>query len=69
MKRVLLAFAVALVAAGSIHAQVPQACQRVMQTVCSGKTGQDAMNCLRSNYDRLPAKCKESLPKAPNPKS
>ncbi len=69
MKRVVLAFAFALVAAGSVQAQVPQACERVMKSLCSGKTGQDAMACLRSNYDKLPAKCKESLPKAPNPKS
>ena len=49
---------------GYAQAQVPPACHEALQKVCSGKTGQDAVNCLKSNADKLPAKCKDSLPKA-----
>lgn len=29
------------------------------QSLCSGKQGQDAANCLKSNIDRLSGKCKD----------
>ena len=42
---------------------IPPACQEAVQRLCSGKQGQDALNCLKSNADKLPAKCKEHVSK------
>ena len=48
--------------AGS-HEEIPPACREAVQRLCSGKQGQDARNCLKSNADKLPAKCKEHVSK------
>jgi hypothetical protein len=38
--------------------------------MCSGKTGQDLQQCLKSNQAQLSANCKEAVSKLPNaPKS
>ena len=42
---------------------IPPACKDAVQRLCSGKQGQDALNCLKSNADKLPAKCKEHVSK------
>ena len=42
---------------------IPPACREAMQHFCAGKQGQDAVNCLNSNADKLPAKCKEHVSK------
>jgi hypothetical protein len=38
---------------------VPSACREEAQRLCSGKQGQDAANCLKSNSDKLSGKCKQ----------
>ena len=37
------------------------ACQGDMQTLCAGKTGREAMMCMRDNRDKLSAGCKEAV--------
>jgi hypothetical protein len=39
------------------------ACREAAQRLCAGKQGQDAANCLKSNADKLPPKCKEQVSK------
>lgn len=69
----------ALVAAECAEAQAPapspdaqaaraafhKACQSDMQTLCADKHGREAMQCLRSNTDKLSADCKDALSKLP----
>jgi hypothetical protein len=40
-------------------------CAADMQKLCSGKTGRDAMTCLRSNSDQASPDCKDALAKLP----
>ena len=42
---------------------VHPACREAAQRLCAGKQGQDAVSCLKSNADKVPAKCKEHLSK------
>jgi hypothetical protein len=42
---------------------IPPACKEAVQRLCAGKQGQDAVSCLKSNADKLPAKCKEHVSK------
>ena len=77
MKLTSLVLIGALLAGGYTQAQTPAppsrtagsqegihpACREAMQRHCSGKQGQEAVNCLKSNADKLPAKCKEHVSK------
>lgn len=40
---------------------IPPACKQAAQRLCAGKEGKDAANCLKSNADKLPPKCKEAV--------
>ncbi len=42
---------------------VHPACREAVQRLCAGKQGQDAVNCLKSNAEKLPPKCKEAVSK------
>lgn len=42
-----------------------EACASDAKTYCAGKTGREAMMCLRSNADKVSAPCKEALSKLP----
>jgi hypothetical protein len=42
---------------------VRTACQPDLQTLCAGKTGHDAMMCMRDNRDKLSAACKGAVAK------
>jgi hypothetical protein len=44
------------------HAAVMKACETDIQTLCTDKTGREAMKCLRVNTDKLSAGCKDALP-------
>ena len=68
MKLVSVAFAVsAFAAAAAIQAAtsqeaIQQACQSELQSLCPGKTGQDAMNCLKAaGSDKVSANCKNAI--------
>jgi hypothetical protein len=39
------------------------ACQPDMQTLCAGKTGHDAMMCMRDNRDKVSPACKDAVAK------
>lgn len=68
-----------LVAAECVQAQAPapspdaqaaraaahKACHSDMQTLCADKQGREAMQCLRSNSDKLSSDCKDALSKLP----
>jgi hypothetical protein len=40
-------------------------CAADAQKLCAGKTGRDAMSCLRSNSDQTSQDCKDALAKLP----
>jgi hypothetical protein len=40
-----------------------QACSADMKTLCDGKTGREAMMCMRENADKLSQPCKDSMAK------
>jgi hypothetical protein len=40
-----------------------QACAADMKTLCDGKTGREAMMCMRDAGDKLSAPCKDSMAK------
>jgi cytochrome c556 len=42
-----------------------KACAGDLKTVCDGKTGREATQCLRSSTDKLSAGCKDALAKMP----
>jgi hypothetical protein len=44
---------------------VRKACASDMQTLCAGKQGREAMQCMRTNSDKLSADCKDALAKLP----
>jgi hypothetical protein len=47
------------------RAAVHEACQSDMQSLCGDKQGREAMQCLRSNTDKVSADCKDALSKLP----
>jgi Cysteine rich repeat len=47
------------------RAALHKACQSDMQTLCADKQGREAMQCLRSNTDKLSADCKDAMAKMP----
>jgi hypothetical protein len=47
---------------------VARACKADAEHLCSGKTGQQMQQCLKSNQAQLSANCKEAVSKLP-PKS
>jgi hypothetical protein len=51
--------------AQAAHAAVHKACQSDMQSLCADKRGREAMQCLRSNSDKLSSDCKDALSKMP----
>jgi hypothetical protein len=46
---------------------VARACKDDAQHMCSGKTGQELQQCLKSNQEKLSANCKDAVSKLPNP--
>ena len=38
-----------------------QSCATDMKTLCDGKTGREAMMCMRDNTDKVSAPCKEAM--------
>ena len=51
--------------AGSQTQAVQQACSGEMQSLCPGKTGQDAVNCLKAaGSSKLSANCNSALQNA-----
>lgn len=42
-----------------------QACSADMKTLCDGKTGREAFQCLRDNSDKASAPCKDAMSKMP----
>jgi hypothetical protein len=76
MKLVYVALITACVAGGYAQAQmqegredraVARACKDDAQHLCSGKTGQELQQCLKSNQAQLSSNCKEAVSKLPNP--
>jgi predicted secreted protein len=79
MKLISLALIAAFAAAGSAQAQAPtpaqgqtlspeqharaEACKDEMKSLCSGKQGQEAAQCLQANSSKLSPKCKASVSK------
>jgi hypothetical protein len=46
---------------------VARACRADAEHMCSGKTGQELNNCLKSNQAKLSSSCKDAVSKLPNP--
>jgi hypothetical protein len=46
---------------------VRQACATDVQSLCSGKQGHEAMQCLRSNADKVSSGCKDAMSKLHRP--
>lgn len=46
---------------------VARLCKDDAQHLCSGKTGQQLEQCLKSNQAQLSANCKEAVSKLPQP--
>ena len=44
---------------------VARACKDDAQHMCSGKTGQELQQCLKSNQAQLSSNCKEAVSKLP----
>jgi hypothetical protein len=79
MKRSGLILFAALMASGSVMAQMPggspemqaareammKSCQADIKSLCSDKEGREMMMCLRSSNDKLSAGCKEAMSKMP----
>jgi hypothetical protein len=42
---------------------VARACKSEAQHLCSGKTGQEAQQCLKANQDKLGTDCKNAMAK------
>ncbi|HZZ32059.1 MAG TPA: hypothetical protein VFE10_08700 [Phenylobacterium sp.] len=45
------------------RAAMQQACAADMKTLCDGKTGRDAMMCIRDSADKVSAPCKDAMAK------
>jgi hypothetical protein len=76
MKLIHLLVIGAFVAGGFASAQTQQGredravaklCKDDAQHLCSGKSGQQLEQCLKSNQAQLSANCKEAVSKLPNP--
>jgi hypothetical protein len=75
MKLLHVALIAACVASGYAQAQqareedraVARACKADAEHMCSGKTGQELHQCLKSNQAQLSSNCKEAVSKLPNP--
>jgi Cysteine rich repeat len=52
---------------GRADKAVARACKDDAQHLCSGKTGQELQQCLKSNQAQLSSNCKEAVSKLPNP--
>ena len=39
---------------------IPSGCVEEARRLCSGKQGQEAVDCLKSNSDKLSGKCKQN---------
>jgi hypothetical protein len=49
---------------------VARACKADAEKMCSGKTGQELQQCLKTNQAKLSSNCKDAVSKLPNaPKS
>ena len=46
---------------------VRKSCANDSKTLCEGKQGREAMQCLRTNADKLSPDCKDALAKLPRP--
>jgi uncharacterized protein HemX len=46
---------------------VARACKADAEKMCSGKTGQELHQCLKSNQATLSSNCKDAVSKLPNP--
>jgi hypothetical protein len=44
-------------------------CAADVKKLCTGKTGREAMSCLRTNADQTSPDCKDALAKLPAPSS
>ena len=42
-------------------------CRADAEKMCSGKTGQELQQCLKSNQAKLSSECKDAVSKLPNP--
>jgi hypothetical protein len=49
--------------------EVARACKADAEKLCSGKTGEEARQCLQSNSAKLSSECKTAVSKLPAPKS
>jgi hypothetical protein len=75
MKASYLLLITALIVGGLTQAQetgredraVARACKDDAQHLCSGKTGQELQQCLKSNQEKLSSNCKDAVSKLPNP--
>jgi hypothetical protein len=47
---------------------VARACKADAEHLCTGKTGQEQQQCLKSNQEKLSSNCKDAISKVP-PKS
>jgi hypothetical protein len=47
--------------------EVARLCRDDAQHLCSGKTGQELQQCLKSNQEKLSSNCKDAISKLPNP--
>jgi hypothetical protein len=80
MKLHTLVLLAAAMAAPSVFAQAPpapspemqaardavaKACATDESTLCSGKTGREMFQCLRTNSDKVSAGCKDAMSKLP----
>jgi len=46
---------------------IARACKADAEHMCSGKTGQELQQCLKSNKEKLSSNCKDAVSKLPNP--
>ena len=82
MKLQALIFVAALTGAGAAYAQgggppspeaqaaraaMQKACAADMTSLCAGKTGREANQCLRANSDKVSPDCKAAMSKMPAP--
>ena len=47
--------------------EVARACRADAEKMCSGKTGEELHQCLKSNQAQLSSDCKGAISKLPNP--
>ena len=60
-------YAYAQATAGQEDRAVARACKADAEHLCSGKTGQQMQQCLKSNQAQLSSNCKEAVSKLPQP--